>query len=320
MKKKILIIGAGAVGLVYGKHFTDAGHEVTFFVKEKHVESLAKGSIVYHMNNDKSLTKPIRFSQYSLVTSFEEVQQHSWDQVYLCFSSTALQAFDFEGFQQALTSKPTIVMLQPSTQDYQCLTKVFPEEQVVEGMITLISYSAPLSTETVELPGTAYWLPPFVPTPFSGQTHRRTEIIQTFLEGKIAAKSSKSVRTQSLFPTAFLMTFLTALESSNLNFDSLRGNTPLLIQLNRTVDEIFTTLEKEHNVKRPIAFRLSSPLVIKTLLRIAPHVMPMDIETYFEAHFTKVKDQTKLYMGNYLTAAKSLGNQHTTLEALNQLT
>jgi len=320
MKKKILIIGAGAVGLVYGKHFSDAGHEVTFFVKEKHVEALSKGSIVYHMNNDKSLKKPIRFSQYSLITSFEDVQQSSWDQIYLCFSSTALQAFDFVGFQQALTSKPTLIMLQPSTQDYQCLTSVFPEEQIVEGMITLISYSAPLSTETVDIPGTAYWLPPFVPTPFSGQTHRRTEIIQTFLEGKIAAKSSKSVRTQSLFPTAFLMAFLTALESSDWHFNSLRSNTPLLIQLNHSVDEIFAALEAEHNVKRPMAFRLSSPFVLKTLLRIAPHVMPMDIETYFEAHFTKVKDQTKLYMRNYVNAAKSLGNNHSTVEALNQLT
>ena len=32
----ILIVGAGAVGLVYGHCFQQAGHSVTFFIKEKH--------------------------------------------------------------------------------------------------------------------------------------------------------------------------------------------------------------------------------------------------------------------------------------------
>lgn len=320
MKKNILILGAGAVGLVYGKHFSDAGHKVTFFIKEKYLETMSKGSVLYHMNTDKSLKKPIRFTQYNLVSSFDEVQLQQWDQIYLCFSSTALQSFDFTGFKQVLTGKPTIVMLQPSVEDYQHLSATFPVEQIIEGMITLISYSAPLATETIELPGIAYWLPPFVPTPFSGQINRRQEIITTFLDGKMAAKSSKSVRTQSLFPTALLMAFLTALESSQWNFITLRNDTPLLKQLIHSIDEIFAALELKHDVKRPIGLRLTSPLIIKTLLRLAPHVMPMDIETYFEAHFMKVKDQTKLYMNNYLATAKSSGSSYSTLEVLNQLT
>ena len=37
---KILIVGAGAVGLVYGHHFANEGHQVTFMVKEKYQAQL----------------------------------------------------------------------------------------------------------------------------------------------------------------------------------------------------------------------------------------------------------------------------------------
>ncbi|MEZ5003308.1 MAG: hypothetical protein R2730_09780 [Chitinophagales bacterium] len=45
----------------------------------------------------------------------------------------------------------------------------------------------------------------------------------------------------------------------------------------------------------------------------------MDIETYFEYHFKKVNDQTKLYMKNYELAAEEVGVGHNNLKAFNQL-
>ncbi len=56
------------------------------------------------------------------------------------------------------------------------------------------------------------------------------------------------------------------------------------------------------------------------LLRLAPKVMPMDIETYFEYHFMKVKSQTKLYMNNFLLLAQELETPHQHLKKFNELT
>ena len=39
-KKTILIVGAGAVGQVYGFHLHQAGHRISFLVKPSHVEAL----------------------------------------------------------------------------------------------------------------------------------------------------------------------------------------------------------------------------------------------------------------------------------------
>ncbi|MEZ5003309.1 MAG: 2-dehydropantoate 2-reductase N-terminal domain-containing protein [Chitinophagales bacterium] len=320
MKQNILIIGAGAVGLVYGRHLALGGHAVTFYVREKYVADFSKGSVLYHMNKDKSLKKPIHFKEYGVVSSFEAIGETSWDQIYLCISSTALQSFDLAEFKRHLMGSPTIVMLQPSAQDYECLTQYFPAEQIVEGMITLISYATPLATESVDPPGTAYWLPPLAPTPFSGETKRRDEVIKAFQSGGLRSSADKNVQHQALFPTAFLTTFLTALEANNWKFNQLSKNTGILQQLQKVVNEVFTTLETKYQVKKPFGIGvLSAPIVVKLLLKLAPIVMPMDIETYFEYHFKKVNDQTKLYMKNYELAAKEVGVAHKNLEAFNQL-
>ena len=321
MNNHILILGGGAVGMAYGKHFADAGNQVTFYVREKYIEALSTGEILYHLNKDKNLDFPIHFQNFDLVTTFDEIATKEWDQIYLCFSSTALQSFDFSTLKNSLIGDPTIVMLQPNAGDYEVLANTFDQNQIVEGMITLISYQAPLATESAEQEGIAYYLPPMMPIPFSGEKERRDHVIETFKKSKLSAKASKSVRMESLFPTAYLMSFLTALESSDWRFQNLKKNKILLKQLKVTINEIFTALEKEYNTKRPISFRfLSGPMLVTTMLTMVPAVMPMDIETYFRYHFTKVKDQTKLYMNNYLELAKSLGLPYNNIEQFCELT
>jgi ketopantoate reductase len=320
MKKEILIIGAGAVGLVYGKHFTDGGHSVTFYVKEKYRAEMENGSVLYHMNKDKSLKKPIHFSKYQLATTYADLAKKNWDQIYLCISSTAIHAFNFAEMKAHLSGSPTIVMLSSGATDLILLTRVFEAEQIVQGMITLISYQAPLVTENIDIPGIAYWFPPMMPMPISGSLKRRDEVIQTFKSGKINAKASKNVFNDALFPSAFLPTFLIALEYKGWKFDALKKDQTLLKELQITLNEVFTALEKKYNVKRPALIGLiGSPIIVKLLLSLAPKVMPMDIETYLEYHFLKVKSQTKLYINNFLKVAQELNTPHQMLEKFNQL-
>ena len=322
MSKQILIIGAGAVGLVYGKHFSDAGHHVTFYVREKYVNELSNGSILYHINKDKKLNNPIQYHDYSLVSNFEEISKQSFDQIYLSFSSTALIKFDFKGFKESLQGEPTIVMLQPGKEDFEIVAKTFPVDQIVEGMISLISYQAPLSTETAELPGIAYYLPPMMPTPFSGASEsRRNEVVKTFKSGKMNAATNKSVQQEALYPSAYLSTFLIALEASNWNFKKMKSDKKVLELLKKAVNEVHTALEAQSKTKRPFPFKLiNSRKVTKILLTLAPKVMAMDIETYFEYHFTKVNEQTKMYVQNYIEIAQSSNLPHQNIEALIKLT
>ena len=58
-QRKVLIVGAGAVGQVYARHAQLGGAEVTFFVRDKYREEVSRGFDMYPLN--RRGTEPVRF-------------------------------------------------------------------------------------------------------------------------------------------------------------------------------------------------------------------------------------------------------------------
>lgn len=134
----ILIVGAGAVGLVYGQHLSMAGHRVTFFVKEQHRNDLKSG--VSMIRKRRLVKDEVRhFSDFSLLSQWNHVAGEEWDYVFLAISSDALRALPF-GIVKDAIADATLLMLQPSETDYKVLGEYWSEENVVKGMINMISY------------------------------------------------------------------------------------------------------------------------------------------------------------------------------------
>ena len=318
--KRILIIGAGAVGQVYGYQFAQAGNAVTFFIKEKYQQDLANGLTLYNLNQDKKKRSPIAFNKYDVITTWEAVAEKNWDQIYLCISSTALQQFDFSALNATLSENTTVVMLQPGPDDYGLAAMHLPEAQLVQGMITLISYFAPLPTENILVPGVAYWLPPMAASPFNGPAQRSIEIVNTFKKSNMDATVNTNLRQMAPYPTAALMTFLTALEASEWQFSSFKQNSPLQKEMIKAQRQAFAAIATATNTRKPFWHHLIMPGLLNMLLKIAPKVVPLDLETYFQVHFTKVKDQTKLFMETYISTANQHGQDAAELIALNELT
>ena len=79
---KVLIVGAGAVGVVYGRHLQLAGAELSFYVRDKYRPACEQGLTVYPLNKDRSF-KPVDFKEFSVLSSPEEVAAQSFDQVWL---------------------------------------------------------------------------------------------------------------------------------------------------------------------------------------------------------------------------------------------
>lgn len=320
MARKILLVGAGAVGQVYGKYLADAGNEVSFLIKEKYVDEMAKGVILYNINRDKHRRKPLRFTEYKTVTSWGAAAEIRWDMIVLCISSSALhEGMDFAGLKQAL-GDATLVMLQPGPDDMALVAQHVPAAQIVQGMITLSSYHTPMPGEQTAVPGTAYWLPPLVPMPFAGPVERRSAVIQAFVGAQLAAKSISDMRETSLYTTAAFMVFLTALEASHWKFDGLRKDGAMIERMLSANQEAFEAISARHHLRAPFWSKWVSAWMIKSLLKIAPHAVPFDLETFFQVHFTKVKTQTKLFVNTYIQHARDTGKPSQQLTLLNSYT
>src|SRR5262245_10048873 len=201
----ILLIGAGAVGQAYGRHLQLGGARVSFMVREKYAEACRVGLTLYPLNRPKATRwQPVPFAGFGVLTRTDEVATTTWDQVWLCISSPALQGPWLDELLEAIGTA-TLVFLQPGLRDRNAIMERWPAERLVQGLITLISYQAPLPGEHVPQPGVAYLWPPLAATPFTGPPDRTQAVVDALRAGGCRAKVSPHVRQQAAIASAVLM-------------------------------------------------------------------------------------------------------------------
>ncbi|MEQ3724699.1 2-dehydropantoate 2-reductase N-terminal domain-containing protein [Alcanivorax sp.] len=300
----ILIVGAGAVGLVYGQYLSMAGHRVTFFVKEQHRDGLKSG--VSMIKKRRLLKDEVRhFSAFSLLSQWDHAAEQEWDFVFLAISSDALRALPFATVHTAIADA-TLLMLQPSETDYEVLREYWREEAIVKGMINMVSYYHPLPGEAPlengEAIRVAYYLPPTA-MPLSGTRAQVLELEALLRDSGVACKRVDDAVSASLLPNAILMTFLCALEDSDWDFATLRRDRQLLAQLVAAQKALLTCLAQQEAPPQQRAMHWTakglSRWLYQTGLWVAPLAMPFSLQAYLQAHFMKVRTQTQLYMDDY---------------------
>ncbi len=306
----ILIVGAGAVGQVYGCHFQQQGHQVTFLIKEKYQAELSQGMTLYHLNQDKSLETPIVFRDYKLLTDWPDHTHHDFDVIILSIPSTALRNLPFAQIKRCCNQKTPVLMLQPSTEDFAILSDHLPGVPLAEGLISLIAYQTPLmdhrNPQRSQQPakhGIAYYLPPLA-MPISSNTEcLAQQLTALFRNSQIKARVSHSAIADSKVPSAFLMTFLCALEAADWDLKRLSRNPALLTELTRA-QRFFLPTRLSQRWQQTIAGIIVTlvlrPLIYRLVINTAPLLLPLPLEAYLKFHFSKVRQQTLLYMNDYI--------------------
>jgi 2-dehydropantoate 2-reductase len=313
---RALIVGAGAVGQVYGHVLRRSGVEVGFLVREKYAEECGRGFTLFPLNGRKR--PPERLEGHRVVTGASPSDWQGWDTIYVTVSSAALRSGRWIAEMGAHSGDATIVSLQPGLDDRKVLLEHVSDERLLSGMISLISYQAPLPGETrFPGPGLAYWFPPLAPTPFSGSPARVSSVIEALRRGGMPVKRHRDVPGSVAFPNAILMTHLVALEGAGWTFDGVRRGDWLRLAW-RAATEAMAIVARERRIALPFSRHFLGPTIFRLLLRLAPRLVPLDLETYLAVHFKKVIDQTRLSIRGMLTVGEQLSLPAPSLEELVQ--
>jgi ketopantoate reductase len=300
---KILIVGAGAVGKVYGRHLEMGGAEVTFFIREKYLAQAKNGFPFYVLNDRAHRKSPVVWKNYRLMTELSEVRAQKWDYVIFAMSSTALHSGWVDDFLPEIQDS-IVVTLQPGLFDREYLLKRIPKLRLIDGTIHIISYEAPLPTESI-LPGTAYWTPPRSKASFSGGSPETLQaLLEVFKKGNFAVGKVDDARKLNIEAAPILNLILVALERSNWKFSELK-HSKWLPMVCRAMPEAIRIQAKKSGVKAPNLGWLLGPVFVKTLMKIAQFMMPFDIEAYLEVHFIKVQDQRYEYVRDLMDYGRS---------------
>ena len=162
---------------------------------------------------------------------------------------------------------------------------------LIEGMIPIVSYQAPLPGEKAPGPGIAYWFPPGASGPFSGPKELVEPLVTLLRHGKFPAKISRDVRAEALIPSTALSVLIAALESCHWSFQKLLKGPELKIAC-QAFPEALQIVTRHRGIAMPVLVPLLlRPTLIRSVILMSRWMVPFDFETYLKIHFTKVQPQ-----------------------------
>ncbi len=283
---RVLMVGAGAVGQVFAWFLMRGGASVSFLIKPTH-------ALPAELPMLEQVRTPTVLHGFGRLTTNDEVAKQEWDQVWLAVPSNALA----EPWLPALlrvTGTATVVTLAA-----EGVTPIAPSRRVV-GSIPFIAWQDPLPGHSGP-ERLAFWVPPLAPVTLSGDDSARLASVQQALSagGLRSARVADSVKA-GMPLTALLMASVASLEAAGWRLAEFRGRWSTLAGL--AAREVMTG-EGVGAMWRLLA---RGP-VLRLVFWFASKVLPFDLEAYMKYHFTKVGEQTRVFMALWVQRGRARG-------------
>ena len=313
-----LIVGAGAVGQVYGHYLQRGGASVSYFVKEQYKEECEQGFTLYRCRRS-GLGEAERFQADAIFTDFAELGEQQWDQVWLTVPSTALRG-DWLLQLRDVVGDATIVMLQPDLDDRDYIMNVFPPERVVCGVVNFICYQTPLPDlpdyhQDADKRGVAYLLLPMMPAEFSGSPERVPLVVEAMASGRLNVKIEKDASRAYADRSAWMIPLVASLELEHWSFHNLQLSSSLNLAVDSAKEALHIVAAK-FGKRQNWTERLFSLFWVKMALPVMRFLSPMDAESFVKFHFVKTAPQTRMMLKTFIDEGHKLGQPTLHLEEL----
>jgi 2-dehydropantoate 2-reductase len=302
---------------VFARHLAKGGADVAFLVKPVHAAAARAGFAVHQHRCGGVRSETVRAR---VVTSAAEAGAETWDAVLLCVPSTALASTAWLGELALATGDATIVCFGPGLGDAARVAATVGEARTVAGGIALMAWASPLAGEDAP-PGTAYWLPPLAACPFSslgGDRARAKAIARAFRAGGLRASVHKDAVGVSMTGAAVLETTAAALRLSGWSRRALRRDRALRRVAAEAAREAIAIASVVRGVPAPAMARAIGPRTIGAVLGGLARLAPMDVDRFFEAHYSKLAAQSKAGLATWAARAREHGMPHGAIDALRE--
>ncbi len=316
---RVLIVGAGSVGQVYGWHLQQGGAEVHVFVREKYAAEARAGFVLYPPGKrGKAAAEATRFLPDGIVTDAAGVLANTWDQVWLCVASPALRGPWLADITAAMGSA-TLVSLTPGLRDRELLLALVPAERLVLGLIAFSSWHAPLTSEVLPEHGMAWWHPPFSPSLFEAVTAGAPDAAIADLLAALKRGGCPAARGDAsgmaTRGSSFLLPLVAAMECAGWTFAGLRSAAWAELAAGAAEEALTISTAKAGIAKGPLGW-LTSDTAIRLTTRVAPLLAPMDFEAFLRVHFSKVGEQTSMQLADWIDEGRARGLPVASLDRL----
>lgn len=311
-----LIVGAGAVGQIFGRHLSLGGAEVAFYVRPSRMEAMGHRLNFYPLTRRSRPEWPATFDDFDLLCEPAEVARRGWDQIYLCVPSPALRSSLLTELAAA-AGGATIVEIQPGLGDRRLLLDHFSPNRLVSGMVTFASYPGPLPGETLPQPGICYYFPPLIASPFSGPANRTRAVVESLSNGGVPARVHPDVGPLSASLVAAQTALMAGMELSGWSFKRLRRGAWLGLAI-QGAGEAISVAADFHQGKPPLILGPLRPVTLWLAAILAPRLYPFSLEAFLRLHYNKLREQSRSLLATYIEEGQARQLPVRSLEKLQQ--
>ncbi|WP_158675527.1 ketopantoate reductase family protein [Nocardia stercoris] len=302
----VLIVGAGALGQVYGAELARGTATISYLVKPRQAAQLRDGVTVTRLHRTRgpatTTLKPAR-----VYTDPAAVADTGWHSVWLMVDSTALHGTWLRSLREAVGDS-TVVAFDQSLGDRPALAAEWPEDQLVALTVGVLAWAGPLGAERHD--HTAYYRPPGGATILAGKPDRVTPLRDALEAARTPARTGRVGAGPAL--AAQNVPYLAALEIAGWSMNALRADTATAAE---AAFEAATIVAAERGLPAP-PHRWALDRRMRATLRILPVLAPFDVETFWRVHCTKIGPQTRTMLRDWAEAGERRGLPTTGLRAL----
>jgi len=320
---KVLIVGCGAVGQVYGLALQQAGVSLGLLDRPAAAEKLARareqGGLPLFQVTRKD-TIPHWLKHYQVIADAEESRRFEPDQIWFTTPSQVYYSDWFREFLQQVPSRRVVCFTPEGSRP-----EFFPEglgERVLFGGTTFMAWQGDLGGGGGRPEGVNFWRSP-LGTPLAGSPQACREMAQLLKQAGFRVMLEKPGSHSQASMTAAMTAFTAGLELAGWSLKAYR-NSPWLRRAAGACREAI--LGQNPGAGAFTRFLLSAPVLTACFFMVAfllPLLFPFDVEKYLKFHYTKTRDQTlvllNVFMKDCMAGGLAVAQIHDLLKGLMEL-
>lgn len=286
---RILIVGAGALGSVFGNILAQGGAEIFYLVRSE--KSRPKAAV--RIAELRRWRSP-RIASFRPAGSFTTVDAISgnWDAVWLCTHSTVLHDSWLSDLK-AKVGKASVVAIGMGVGDRAALEKVWPAQSIVEVFPSILAMPPGVAEQAVGKADFAYWVVPG-PIAVSGPQTRGDAVARSLTAGGLSAKY-KADGTGAILTSAVNVPTAAAAELAGWKLDGGRYKA-LGLAAAREATQISAAQLGQLRPRLPTAISLALGNILFSA------AAPFDTMRFTQANYEKVAQQTLAMLDEWIEA------------------
>ncbi|MDD1751107.1 MAG: hypothetical protein LUO89_14690 [Methanothrix sp.] len=324
---KVLIVGCGAVGQVYGLFLQRAGVTLGYLDRPATIEKLKQalehtGLPLYQVSHaHRRDPVPSRLEHYQVLADIEESQRFAPDQIWFTIPSQAYYSEWFKDFLQKVPSERVVCFVPEGAR-----SEFFPEvgkDRLVFGGTTFMAWQGSLEGGGGRPEGVNFWLPP-LGIPIVGAKSACQDVASLLKKAGFRVTVGKQDSHAQASTTALMTAFTVGLELSGWSLRSFRRGPWLKRAAAGAREAVLSQLPGPGAFQRVLLWipLLSAAFYLVTLA--LPLIFPFDVEKYLKFHYLKTREQTLSLLDVFEKDGKlrelAVGNIQTLLRGLRDST